>query len=58
MGDEQDAVLDEGREGEPELAVDDVLGGALGILELPLIDSTEGKVQDKKANEAIINNNN
>ena len=53
MGDEHDAVLDEARESEPELVVDDVLGGALGILELPLVDSTKSKVKDKKANKAI-----
>ena len=65
MSDEHDAGLDEARDREPELVVDDVLEGTLGILELALVNGTKDKVKENQANKTILkkkfksqNNNN
>ena len=57
MSDEDNAILDEAGESEPELVVDDVLGDGLRLLELPLIGSAKPKVKNNKNNKAKQNNN-
>ena len=53
MSDEEDTVLDEAGDRDPELAVDDELGDGLRLLELPLVDSAKPKVKNDKNSKAI-----